>query len=63
MLKKPKNLDRGLKSWGIFKNGLYFENIEKKNQTNKCKGVKTALAKNDIDFSRDIDFRRLLYCH
>ena len=32
MLKKPKNLDRRLKSWGIVENGLYFENIKKKNQ-------------------------------
>ena len=30
MIKKPKNLDRELKIWGIVENGLYFENIEKK---------------------------------
>ena len=29
MLKKPKNLDRELKIWGIVENGLYFENIKK----------------------------------
>ena len=34
MLKKPKILGRGLKSWGIVENGLYFENIKKKNPKN-----------------------------
>ena len=29
-LKKPKNKGRGLKSWGIVENGLYFENVRKK---------------------------------
>ena len=32
MLKKPKNLDRELKIWGIVENGQYFENIEEKNK-------------------------------
>ena len=32
--KKPKNLGRGLKSWGIVENGLYFENIKKREQKN-----------------------------
>ena len=42
--KKPKNLGRGLKSWGIVENGLYFENIKKKKQKNYYKGIKTAVA-------------------
>ena len=28
--KKPKTKGRGLKSWGIVENGLYFENIREK---------------------------------
>ena len=44
MLKKPKNLDRELKIWGIVENGLYFENIEEKKQKSYFKGVKTAAA-------------------
>ena len=32
--KKPKNKGRGLKSWGIVENGLYFENIKKTKQKN-----------------------------
>ena len=62
MLKKPKNLDRRLKSWGIVENGLYFENIKKKkNKKINIRVQKRRRWKNDIDFLRDIDFRRPLY--
>ena len=61
MLKKPKNLDRRLKSWGIVENGLYFENIKKKKKKNNIRVQKRRRWKNDIDFLRDIDFRRPLY--
>ena len=40
MLKKSKN--KVLKSWDFVENGLYFENIEEKNQKSYFKCVKTA---------------------
>ena len=41
-LKKPKNIVRGMKSWNLVENGLYFENIEEKTQKSYFKGVKTS---------------------